>query len=188
MKKLLADQFSVPSLVRCDECCLDIAFKGYLFRVSLNRYHEHEVGPLSLERELVVPHFVCPLHHMNIHNLATVHPSYAGAVSLLTCWTHSHLFSDHISVETLELLVASVYMDGHAPGTASAGFLKALRLLAYHPWDSQPLFVNFADTSSHPLDAALLTLKETFDSMRRDNKHACRMYVIHPFPMFFPIP
>lgn len=70
------------------------------------------------------------MHHSFVHSLYSQNPSYADTVRLLERWVAGHLFSNHFDHETLELLVASVYLtadkNASQPQSATAGFLRCL--------------------------------------------------------------
>ena len=187
---LLEDQFQLKSLIRSEMCCLDIAFSGYMYRLYLNHQHEFQIGTLMSvdsprDKKAIKDNFVAPLHHTNVHNLSTTHPSYAGAVSLLRYWLDNHLFSHHISIEATELLVASVYLDFSAcsspPSTPVNGFLKSLKLLAEFNWDENPLYVHFIsedeDEDYADPTKALSVVNQKFLEFRQNHRHFYRMFI-----------
>ena len=149
-----------------------------MFRVLLNPFHEFELTHSTVTRAAVVTNFVSPLHHSNIHSLATTHPSYPGAVRMLRHWLDSQLFSSHISLEAMELLVASVYIEKVSafptPQTPVNGFLRSLKLLASYNWDEQPLYVHFLDEDE---ERARTEVNQKFLSMRKDHRTKARLYV-----------
>ena len=187
---LLHDQFQLKSLIRSEMVCLDIAFKGYLYRLYLNHQHEFQIGTLMSvdspeDRKAIIKHFIAPLHHTNVHNLSTAHPSYAGAVTLFRYWLDSHLFSSQISFEATELIVASVYLDVSAhsssPSTPVNGFLKALKLLSEYNWNENPLYVHFVteDEDEDYADPAkaLLTVHQKFMEFRQNQRRFHQMFI-----------
>ena len=83
-------------------------------------------------------HVVSAMHHSMIHAIHTLHPSSGSVVRLAKRWTASHLLSDLIPFEAIELLVAKVYTNRDVPldppSTVVSGFLRFLHLLASHDW------------------------------------------------------
>ncbi len=77
-------------------------------------------------RQLVI----APLHHSVIHSLNSQNPSFADTVRLLERWVAGHYFSGHFEHESLELIVASVYLStdksATQPQSSTAGFLRCL--------------------------------------------------------------
>ena len=140
-------------LFRCECVCLEVAFGVYMYPPYINHHHECQISTFEKidfpeDRETIINNFVAPLHHTNIHNLSTSHPSFAGAVVMLRYWLDNHLFSSHISTEAMELIVASVYLASFThsspPSTPVNGFLKALQLLAAPSWEDFPLSLHFS--------------------------------------------
>lgn len=81
----------------------------------------------ALVRDLVI----APLHHSAIHATHTQNPCLGDTIRLLRRWMAGHLLSGHFDHETLELIVASVFLDAQQhsdhPQSATAGFLRSLR-------------------------------------------------------------
>jgi len=83
------------------------------------------------------------MHHSLIHAIHTRHPSASSVVRLAHRWVASHMLSDMIPHEAIELMVARIYTETSGksnglvdspPSTAVAGFLKFLHLLSTHDW------------------------------------------------------
>lgn len=83
------------------------------------------------------------MHHSLVHAVYTRHPSASSVVRLALRWVASHMMSDMITHETIELIVVKVYMEPtgklnsfvNAPlSTAVAGFIKFLHLISTHDW------------------------------------------------------
>ena len=99
-----------------------------------------------MRKNLINRHVRGAMHHSLIHAVHTQHPSSSSVVRLAHRWVASHMLSDMIPQEALELLVAKIYTDSlertHSklplvetpPATVTAGFLKLLQLLANHDW------------------------------------------------------
>lgn len=85
-----------------------------------------------------------PQHHAALAPMHHRYPSYSSATRLLKRWFASHMLSLQIPSEAAELIMASVYLDPkqlHVPATATAGFARAINLLAGWDWRSEPLVV-----------------------------------------------
>ncbi|WRT70438.1 uncharacterized protein IL334_007436 [Kwoniella shivajii] len=122
-------------------------------------------------------------HHSSITPLHHKYPSYSSASRLLKRWFASHMLSTHISAEIVELIMAKVYLDPgslQTPASATAGFVRAITLLAEWDWKSEALFVPIfsvkeAATSStegrvkFPIEKRSEALK-AFDSLRSKDK------------------
>jgi U3 small nucleolar RNA-associated protein 22 len=83
------------------------------------------------------------MHHSLIHAIHTRHPSASSVVRLAHRWVASHMLSDMIPHEAIELMVARIYTETSGksnglvdtpPSTAVAGFLRFLQLLSTHDW------------------------------------------------------
>ena len=98
INKLLQQQFEIESVVREELHALDIAYKGYLFRIHINQVHENEITGSELSQQAIVTYFVSPLHHTYVHTLSTQHLSYSECVSLCLYWLHTSMFSDQVSI------------------------------------------------------------------------------------------
>ena len=77
----------------------------------------------------------------------TRHPSASSVVRLARRWVASHMLSDMIPHEAIELIVAKIYTESTTersnskvesidtpPSTVVAGFLRFLHLLSSHDW------------------------------------------------------
>lgn len=86
-----------------------------------------------------------PQHHAALAPLHHRFPSYSGATRLLKRWAAAHMLAPlQLRAEALELLMARVYLDPgtlSSPGSATAGFTRAMHLLAGWDWKEEPLFV-----------------------------------------------
>lgn len=178
--QLLMKQYSMKTVIREELAALDIAFKGYLFRVKLNTVHDHEIKPMGLSRNQIISSFVSPLHHANIHNLASKFPSYSGTVALIQYWVGSKNFSGHLSSEAIELIAAHAYLSSDClvpPSTPSLGFRIALKLIAEYRWDEYPLYLDFSEGQSSTRQSARAAVLEAFAETRRESKYSCRMFI-----------
>lgn len=147
------DDFDGPSLVTPEYA--DIGFMGYVFRIYVRADPE-----LKLLRNLSNPsreavdylrilnerHVIAPSHHTMVHAVYTSQPSSSAVVRMARRWVASHLLSDQIPFEALELMVCHVYTERLSPlgvpGSVVAGFMRFLSLLATHDWLREPLVVD----------------------------------------------
>ena len=95
------------------------------------------------------------MHHSLIHAVHTRHPSSSSVVRLAHRWVASHMLSDMVPLEAVELMVAKIYTETEGseegvggsrwkkgesgavdapPATVVAGFIQFLQLLSTHDW------------------------------------------------------
>ena len=133
------------------------------------------------------------MHHSLIHAVHTRHPSSSSVVRLARRWVASHMLSDMIPHEAVELLVASLYTEPEASGAAAgngggsvdqppstvvSGFLRFLRLLSGHDWAREPLIV---DPQGHiPAGDRSLATRQFGEARGDDHRGGPAMYVISP--------
>ncbi|RXK39464.1 hypothetical protein M231_03297 [Tremella mesenterica] len=107
----------------------------------------------ALEKHLIRFHYKSE-HHQAFAPLHHRFPSFSSSTRLLRRWLSSHLLSPHIPSETVELLMASVYLDPSSLGTPASstkGFINALIKLGEWDWRKEPLFVPLS-TEIHSTD------------------------------------
>ena len=132
---------------------IEVVFKGVVYSLCVHHPREitlyRTIDPARAEamsRECVQ----APLHHSALHSTAVRFHAFTKTVRLAKRWLSAHLFSDHIAEETVELLVASLFV-GHAPERApqthTAGLYRFLALLASFAPADLPAFV-LADLGS----------------------------------------
>lgn len=162
--------------------CLDVVFKGYIFRLHLSK--STGLDQLSRQTSQIVPmsSILKPevsLHHSAVLGLHFKCPTFGEAVRLLRCWVSSNFFSSNISHETLELIVASGYLDcsaGEKPPTSStAGFDRALECLAHFDWENIPLIVDFKGTMT---TADRSSITKAFQESRRLKKRQFALFAV----------
>jgi U3 small nucleolar RNA-associated protein 22 len=140
-----SDDFGGP--IHVTASYMEFGFKGYSWRVlvradpelhMLRKLQKPSVEALSILRVLRLDHVLKAMHHSMIHAVHTTHPSSSSVTRLAKRWIASHMLSDLIPSEAVELLVARVYSDGDTPlgtpTTATSGFVRFLSLLASHDW------------------------------------------------------
>ena len=84
-----------------------------------------------------------PQHHGGMAPLHHRYPSYSSATRLLKRWFGAHMLSIQVESNAVELVMAKVYLDPilHAPSSATAGFIRAMQLLAEWEWKAEPMTV-----------------------------------------------
>ena len=143
-------------------------------------------------QSLINRHVRGAMHHNLIHAVHTRHPSSSSVARLAHRWVASHMLSDLIPHEAVELLVASLYAEPETagggnggggsvdqpPSTAVSGFLRFLRLLSRHDWAREPLIV---DPQGHiPAGDRGLALRQFGEARGADGGGGPAMYVISP--------
>ncbi|XP_038078124.1 nucleolar protein 6-like [Patiria miniata] len=143
--------FATPSYV-------DVLKEGYVFRVEVA--HRREIGllketytpdgmkvlrdnqqSLELERRTVM----LPRLTSTLHGIQQQHASFSGTVRLAKRWVCAQLLSNHVPEETIDLLVAYLFLQPAphiVPGSPLVGFLRFLHLLSSHDWQSAPVIIN----------------------------------------------
>jgi U3 small nucleolar RNA-associated protein 22 len=169
----------------------DIPFMGYVFRVFvradpevklLRSLSQPNAEQALLLQQLTRSSIVMATHHALLHGVYTSHPSSSATVRMAKRWLSTHLLSDHVPLEAVELMVANVYTDRSScldpPGSVVAGFLRWLGLLAQHDWVREPLIV---DPQAHLTDSDHDTCHVQFEKARGQSfRHGPAMYIISP--------
>eukprot|EP00903_Cladosiphon_okamuranus_P015535 g14342.t1 len=166
---------------------LDVLTGGYCFRLRIGGDRELSLigqdkknAPerLALQEAVVL---AAP-HHSSIHGLHLQKPAFGLTVRAASRWLEEHMMSDHLRVEAVELLVASLFSDEAPlapPSTGLAGFLRFLLLLAGHDWATAPLLVDPQGEFSAADRAAAL---DAFSRSReRDPDGGNAMYIVAPY-------
>ncbi|XP_062482635.1 nucleolar protein 6 [Pezoporus occidentalis] len=136
----------------------DVYKDGYIFRLQV-AYHRE---PLIL-KEVVTPEGMLKyqdteesrqleleIQHMpyvtsSLHGLYQQHPVFGSTCRLAKRWVSAQLLSDNISEESVDLLVAFLFLHPAPftpPSSPQVGFLRFLDLLATFDWKNNPLIVN----------------------------------------------
>lgn len=88
-----------------------------------------------------------PAHTQAIARLCTRHSALSGAIRLAKKWFASHLLSNHIADEVIELLVVRTFTQPwpwHTPSSVQSGFLRTLFWISRWDWRTDPLIVDFS--------------------------------------------
>mmetsp|Transcript_1191 Transcript_1191/g.2196 ORF Transcript_1191/g.2196 Transcript_1191/m.2196 type:complete len:1553 (-) Transcript_1191:57-4715(-) len=184
---------------------LDIGYRGYSWRIIVRADQELRmlrslgnptVEAKTLQLSLIHRHVRGAMHHSLIHAVHTRHPSASSVVRLVHRWVASHMLSDMIPQDAVELMVAKIYTAAEEeeekssnskkigsvvdmpPSTVVAGFLKFLQLLSTHDWVREPLIVDPQNhISSH--DRGLIHTQ--FNNLRGPElRNGPAMYIISP--------
>ncbi|KAL7575587.1 hypothetical protein ACA910_020158 [Epithemia clementina (nom. ined.)] len=170
----------------------DICFKGYVFRVYVRadtelKFLREMVQPtdeaVTLLASLTKKHVVASKHHSILHAVYTSHPSSSTVTRVAQRWVASHLFSELIPFEAIELLVAHVYTNKNspfdAPGSMVTGLMRLFRLLSSHDWEGEPLIV---DPQGYLDDEDHMEIKKEFDAARGPQQNrGPAMFIVAPY-------
>ncbi|XP_031592054.2 nucleolar protein 6 [Oreochromis aureus] len=137
---------------------LDVWKDGLVFRIQVAYHREPQVLRESLTAEgllvvrdndeaqaLEMATIHKPLLTSTLHGLQQQHPCFGAACRLLKRWLSAQLFSDDITEDTADLLVASLFLQPApftAPSSPQVAFLRFLHLLSSFDWRNNPLIVN----------------------------------------------
>lgn len=143
---------------------LDVTYEsGAAFRLRI--HHEREQSFLERQlrdksvdpktRELAamaLAKYKCdslksPAHTQAIAQLCNRFPALSGTMRLTKKWFASHLLSNHIADEVIELLVARTFVQPWpwtAPSSVQTGFLRTLFWISRWDWRVDPLIVDLS--------------------------------------------
>lgn len=130
---------------------IDIYCYGFVFRVVIRLPLENSLfmsSGLVLNKkvnEINREQFKLPIHTRAISVFSSRNLAYSEAVRLSKKWMRSHLFTNYIHEELIELLVAYSF-NIHQPSTPLIGFFQFISLLANHDWKNTPIYVNLNDS------------------------------------------
>ena len=180
---------------------LDVAFEGYLFRLNLVCDREQELLKIACSpvpvviagkrkfiyedrvlieqkegetrlRALRLKTETTRLHTHLIHNVHMKNGVYGQVARLAKRWLHSKMLSDVFPCETVELMVASLFLEPSCrphqpPVSAIVGLIRFLDLLATFSWDFEPLIVNL---DGRITDAEVLRIEKQFETLQAASK------------------
>uniref|UniRef100_A0A4W5P9S1 Nucleolar protein 6 n=1 Tax=Hucho hucho TaxID=62062 RepID=A0A4W5P9S1_9TELE len=137
---------------------LDVWKDGLVFRIQVAYHREPQVLRESVSPEgllivrdnaeaqaLEMDTMQRPLLTSTLHGLQQLHPCFGAVCRLAKRWLGAQLFSDDITEDTADLLVASLFLQPAPftpPGSPQVGFLRFLHLLSSFDWRNNPLVVN----------------------------------------------
>ena len=169
---------------------VDVSKNGYLFRLMIADFREMLLCRDSLEtgaikrafeqkaKELDILINKRTVHNNLIHSLNGVYVAYAETARLAKRWIAAQMMSPYVVDETVELLVAHVFLSPaplEAPRSHITGFIRFLKLLATHTWEYDPLIVNL---NNQMPSEEISELKEAFSSKR---EQMAEMHIISPY-------
>lgn len=148
---------------------VDVLFGGFAFRLRIAIEHQVKVMAASDDatHRALLPQYEMwavhlPAHHSLVHTIASSHGAYRLAVRLASRWASSHFFSGALLHETIELLMASVFVNAGAfaqAGSALSALVRFWRLLAETDFEETPITVS-------PLEYPQSHVDETFKAIR----------------------
>lgn len=137
---------------------LDVWKDGLVFRIQVAYHREPQVLRESLNPEgllvmrdneeaqaLEMATIHKPLLTSTLHGLQQQHQCFGAVCRLAKRWLAAQLFSDDVTEDTADLLVASLFLQPApftVPGSPQVGFLRFLHLLSSFDWRNNPLVVN----------------------------------------------
>ncbi|XP_037114528.1 nucleolar protein 6 [Syngnathus acus] len=144
----------------CIPCAthLDVWKDGFVFRIQVAYHREPQVlrervSPEGLlmtrdneeAQSLEMRTLHKPLLTSTLHGLQQQHPCFGAVCRLAKRWLGAQLFSDDITEDAADLLVAYLFLQPAPftpPGSPQVGFLRFLHLLSSFDWRNNPLVVN----------------------------------------------
>ncbi|KAL8044894.1 hypothetical protein ABFX02_08G076200 [Erythranthe guttata] len=164
---------------------VDIFISGYAFRLKI--LHERGLGlvkrqggaqmkrVLSSDKKL----FLRGQHASMINGLRGRYPIYGPVVRLAKRWVAAHLFSNKLSDEAIELLVAHLFVKPlpfRTPCSRITGFLRFLRLLSEYDWSFSPLIVDingdFTPDDDKEINENFMSNRKEIEDNTQNNKPA----------------
>ncbi|KAM9392295.1 nucleolar protein 6 isoform 1-T1 [Pholidichthys leucotaenia] len=140
---------------------LDVWKDGFVFRIQVAYHREPQILRESVNAEgllvvrdneearaLEMATIHKPLLTSTLHGLQQQHPCFGAVCRLAKRWLGAQLFSDDITEDTADLLVASLFLQPAPftpPSSPQVGFLRFLHLLSSFDWRNNPLIVNLND-------------------------------------------
>uniref|UniRef100_A0A667YY51 Nucleolar protein 6 n=1 Tax=Myripristis murdjan TaxID=586833 RepID=A0A667YY51_9TELE len=156
----LGELLSKQHRYACKPCPshLDVWKDGLAFRIQVAYHREPQVLRESVNAEgllvvrdnedaqaLEMATVHRPLLTSTLHGLQQQHPCFGAVCRLAKRWLGAQLFSEDITEDTADLLVASLFLQPAPfipPGSPQVGFLRFLHLLSSFDWRNNPLVVN----------------------------------------------
>lgn len=131
---------------------------GFVFRVRVAYQREPQIlremrspegmislrdTPASLHLERETRHL--PLLTSALHGLQQQHPAFSGVARLAKRWVRAQLLGAGFTDESLDLVVAALFLHPEPftpPSSPQVGFLRFLFLVSTFDWKNNPLIVN----------------------------------------------
>ena len=150
-----------------NQAFLDVVYESRVsFRIRI--YHDREQTLLErrLKDKVIEPsardaavyglakykrdYLVSLAHSQAFAGLCSQFPALSGIVRLAKQWFASHLLSNHVSEEVIELIVARTFVQPwpwQAPSSVQTGFYRTLNWLSRWDWRHEPLVVDLGGGS-----------------------------------------
>lgn len=110
-----------------------------------------------------------PAQVQAITRLCTRFPALSGSIRLTKKWFASHLLSNHISEEVIELLVVRTFTQPwpwQTPASVQSGFLRTLFWISKWDWRAEPLIVDLS-ASGELKQAGVQAIRTNFEAWRK---------------------
>lgn len=111
-----------------------------------------------------------PAHTQAVARLCSRYPALSSTIILMKNWFASHLLTNHVAPEVIELLTARTFVQPWpwpTPSSIRTAFLRTLLWLSNWDWRSVPLVVDLSDTSTDLQDPTLLSIQRNFAAWRK---------------------
>lgn len=177
-----------PSSTYIDVLCSGLVFRLIIVitrEVSLLRQVKSSLSvlkeSLSSNREAEELHIrneILPKYTASINAIATRYISFSPVCRLVKRWISSHCLLDFFTQESIELIVASVFIDpepySKAPNLPVTGLIRCLDLLANFKFSTKPFIVNLND---------LMTVNDiaNVEKVFESTKNKPGMFIVTPY-------
>ena len=169
-----------------NQAFLDVIYdSGAAFRVRIHHDREQTLLERMLKDKALEPsvkdtvvlglamykrdYIKAPAHTQAFAGLCSRHPALSGTVRLLKLWFASHLLSNHIAEEVVELIAARTFVQPwpwQAPSSVQTGFYRTLNWLARWDWRNDPLIVDLS-AGGDLKPAEMQSIATTFEAWRK---------------------
>ncbi|KAI3319896.1 pre-rRNA processing protein utp22 [Xylariaceae sp. AK1471] len=126
---------------------------------------------------------ILPLHNQTISTYCTRFPALSSSIRLTKHWFNAHRLGNHFNEPLIELFVLQAFLQPHpfpVPSSTSAGFLRALLLLASYDWREEPMIVDPSDSLSASQRLDIATRLEAWRKIDT-NMNRTTLFVATPF-------
>ncbi|XP_008840690.1 nucleolar protein 6 isoform X1 [Nannospalax galili] len=145
-------------LCRATATHTDVLKDGFVFRIRVAYQREPQIlkevrspeGMISLRDtpaslRLEKDTRLLPLLTSALHGLQQQHPAFSSVARLAKRWVRAQLLGEGFTDESLDLVVAALFLHPEPftpPSSPQAGFLRFLYLVSTFDWKNNPLIVN----------------------------------------------
>ena len=134
----LRSSYATPTIVT--EEATDVLHEGFVFRLHINSTASGANNEAA-EKYLIKG----AAHAAVVATISARFPVYGAATQVAKRWISSHMLAPHIRDEVVELIMGYLFLHPGAvdpPSSREVAFVRFLDLLASHPWNVLPLFVD----------------------------------------------